>query len=186
MNGVEKKNERRIVVGRRLREAREGQGSSLKEAEQAITVHAHHLEALERGDFEALPSPVWARAFPVMYANHLGLEGEELARGLFPSQRQSRPESRPKHRRRWLLAALGAVSAAAMITVAAVLAPYDAPTGPVSGALHRLAPEPSSEANRSASPSSLSPRAAPTAGTKSWWPRSRRTVSACCPSRTTP
>ena len=149
MDGVEKKNERRIVVGRRLREAREGQGSSLKEAEQAITVHAHHLEALERGDFEALPSPVWARAFLVMYANHLGLEGEELIRGLFPNQRQSQPESHPKRRWlwlpkrrwRWLLAALGAVGAGATITVAAIVAPYDAPTDPVSGALHRLAPE---------------------------------------------
>jgi cytoskeletal protein RodZ len=44
------------TIGRRLRQAREEQGRSREEVEQAITVHAHHLEALERGTSRRCPA----------------------------------------------------------------------------------------------------------------------------------
>lgn len=65
-------------LGQRLREAREQLGITLEEAERATRIRTHHLEALERGDLEALPSPVQARGFLGNYADFLGLDVDEI------------------------------------------------------------------------------------------------------------
>jgi len=61
-------------IGRSLLEARERLGLTLDEAERATRIRASHLQALERGDFDALPSPVQARGFLNNYADFLGLD----------------------------------------------------------------------------------------------------------------
>ncbi|HHH81557.1 MAG TPA: helix-turn-helix domain-containing protein, partial [Chloroflexi bacterium] len=50
-------------LGRRLRERRETLGLTLEEVERTTRIRVPRLEALERGDFEAMPSEVQARGF---------------------------------------------------------------------------------------------------------------------------
>jgi cytoskeleton protein RodZ len=61
-------------VGGRLREARERLGLTLEEVERSTRIRVHHLEAIERGELDSLPSPVQARGFLRNYAEFLGLE----------------------------------------------------------------------------------------------------------------
>ena len=65
-------------VGERLKQARTAKGLSLEQAVIATRIRKHYLEALERGDRAALPSPVQGRGFLRLYAGYLGLDGEEL------------------------------------------------------------------------------------------------------------
>lgn len=134
-----------------MRQVRAARGISVEEVGRAISVDARHLEVLEWGNLEALPSPLWARWILIRYANHLDLEGERLADELLPLQRPSPlgSPSRPvrrlgrhlKRHRRALLASLDAIVFAATVTLATVVAPYNALTGWVGGFLHDVAPE---------------------------------------------
>lgn len=65
-------------LGDTLREARERLGLALDEVERATRIRTHHLDALERGEFEALPSPVQARGFLNNYADFLGLDANQI------------------------------------------------------------------------------------------------------------
>jgi cytoskeletal protein RodZ len=65
-------------IGERLRQAREHLGVSLEEAERQTRIRTHHLGALERDEFAALPSPVQARGFLKNYADYLGLDSASL------------------------------------------------------------------------------------------------------------
>lgn len=65
-------------IGRSLLEARERLSLTLDEAERATRIRASHLQALERGDFDALPSPVQARGFLNNYADFLGLDADAI------------------------------------------------------------------------------------------------------------
>jgi cytoskeleton protein RodZ len=65
-------------IGRTLLEARERLGLTLEEAERVTRIRVHHLEAIERGDLDALPSPVQARGFLNNYADFLGLDAEAI------------------------------------------------------------------------------------------------------------
>lgn len=128
-------------VGRKLRLARERQGHSLKDMERLVTIHAHHLAALEREDFEALPDSSWARGFLVSYASQLGFEGEALAEDVFPRQRRPRPVRYIERHWRGLAALLGTVVAAVMIVFAStIIAPYNVVTGKITDALDRILP----------------------------------------------
>ncbi len=64
-----------------LRRARETRQITLEEAEQQLRIRKRYLQALENGDYDALPGPVQARGFLRNYARFLGLPVEEaLAR----------------------------------------------------------------------------------------------------------
>lgn len=65
-------------IGRNLRETRERLGLTLEEVERATRIRIHNLEAIERGDFDALPSSVQARGFLHNYAEFLGLEPDPV------------------------------------------------------------------------------------------------------------
>jgi cytoskeleton protein RodZ len=65
-------------IGATLCQAREQLGLTLDEVERAIRIRARHLQALEGGDLDGLPSPVQARGFLHNYAEFLGLNAEEL------------------------------------------------------------------------------------------------------------
>jgi LCP family protein required for cell wall assembly len=128
-------------IGQRLRLAREEQGWSRGAVERVIRIHAHHLEALERGDFGALPNPLWARGFLIAYANHLGLEGERLADEVLPRERSYRPKRYLERHWRALTTTLGAIGVVVAVTIATIAAPYNPFTGPFSDFLHKIAPD---------------------------------------------
>jgi transcriptional regulator with XRE-family HTH domain len=123
-------------IGRQLREAREKLGLTLDEAERATRIRAQHLEVLERGDFDRLPSPVQARGFVRNYADFLGLDAEDLMlryadalqsragkRPLGVSESAVRQASLPRQPgriRRWLSADLF-ISALLILTVLVIL-----------------------------------------------------------------
>jgi LCP family protein required for cell wall assembly len=132
--------ERRAAAGRRLQEAREERGISLRDAEQALRFHAHQLEAVERGDYEALPSVIWAEGILTAYGNYLGLDGQELARQLFPLRRM--PKIKRSLRRRWrvLVVLASMLGVAAFIVGAVIFAPYNPITDGVADALEKAAP----------------------------------------------
>lgn len=65
-------------IGDLLQEAREKLGLTLEEVERETRIRTHHLEALERGDWKALPSPVQARGFLHNYADFLGLDVDRV------------------------------------------------------------------------------------------------------------
>lgn len=138
---VKQREDGRRALGRRLRETREEQGLSLEEVEQAIRVHVRHIQALERGDYEALPNPLWARGSLITYANYLALDGEHLADTLLPLRGPSRPRRYLQRHWRALLAALGTIGVAAALTIATIVAPYNPFTGWIGGVLQEIAPD---------------------------------------------
>jgi len=74
--------------GRRLREARERKGVSVRQIANATKISVAALEALERNDISRLPGGIFSRAFVRAYAIEVGLEPEEIIRDFiaqFPS-----------------------------------------------------------------------------------------------------
>jgi cytoskeletal protein RodZ len=67
-------------IGANLRQRREQLGLTLEEAERVTRIRSLYLQALERDDPGALPSPVQARGFLKNYADYLGLRSEEILR----------------------------------------------------------------------------------------------------------
>ena len=65
-------------LGAKLRETRQRLGLTLDEVERATRIRTHHLEAIERGDLDALPSAVQARGFLRNYADFLGLDPGDI------------------------------------------------------------------------------------------------------------
>jgi cytoskeleton protein RodZ len=86
-------------VGGRLREARERLGLTLEEVERTTRIRIHHLEAIERGELDSLPSPVQARGFLRNYAEFLGLEPGDVmlqyAEGLHKRKTRTRASVAP-------------------------------------------------------------------------------------------
>lgn len=65
--------------GERLREAREQRGLSLAEVAARTRVPQRHLEAIEAGDYRALPSPTYAMGFAKAYARAVGADEVAIA-----------------------------------------------------------------------------------------------------------
>lgn len=65
-------------IGHELKQAREKLGLTFEEAERATRIRVRHLQALERGELDALPSSVQARGFLKNYAEFLGLDAEAV------------------------------------------------------------------------------------------------------------
>ena len=62
--------------GRRLRDARERRGISLRQIASATKISVSALEALERNDISRLPGGIFSRAFVRSYAIEVGLDPE--------------------------------------------------------------------------------------------------------------
>lgn len=60
--------------GRRLRDARERRGVSLRQIANATKISVSVLEALERNDISKLPGGIFGRAFVRSYASEVGLD----------------------------------------------------------------------------------------------------------------
>lgn len=66
-------------VGPKLKARRQALRMSLAQVEVATKIRGKYLTALEAGDYEKLPNDIYSRGFVQNYANHLGLDGAELA-----------------------------------------------------------------------------------------------------------
>ena len=65
-------------VGETLQLARERKGVDLYRAERDTKIRLRYLAALEDGDWEELPAPVYTKGFLRNYAIYLGLEPDEI------------------------------------------------------------------------------------------------------------
>lgn len=66
------------AVGAMLRATRQRYGWDLHDVERTLRIRLAHLEAIEDGRFEDLPGPAYAIGFVRAYAEHLGLEHEQV------------------------------------------------------------------------------------------------------------
>lgn len=69
-------------VGERLRAAREARGLALEDVVSRTRIPTRHLEAIEQGDWDALPATTYTVGFARSYANVVGLNGSEVAADL--------------------------------------------------------------------------------------------------------
>lgn len=83
-------------LGALLVSAREGRGLTLEDAERDTRISRRYLRALETGQFEIIPAPVYARGFLRSYSQYLGLDPQEML-GLFPRE-DDYPDTRENHR----------------------------------------------------------------------------------------
>jgi cytoskeleton protein RodZ len=67
-----------IELGNRLRAAREAKNLDYRDLTETTRLRPRFLEALERGDWDALPSVALARGFVSTYARALGLDAARL------------------------------------------------------------------------------------------------------------
>ena len=88
-------------IGQKLQQARVARKLTLEQVSQATHMRLHYLEALEAGNFEALPSTAQARGFLRTYANYLGLDADVLLsemnvdKGAVPEPEPAAPERTP-------------------------------------------------------------------------------------------
>jgi transcriptional regulator with XRE-family HTH domain len=68
------------TAGEKLREAREAQGLSLAEIAARTRVPVRQLEAIEEGNYSALPSITYSVGFAKAYARAVGVDEVEIAR----------------------------------------------------------------------------------------------------------
>ena len=69
-------------VGETLRAAREEQGLDLSAISARTRVPVRHLEAIETGDYQSLPSPTYAVGFARAYARAVGVDGVATAQAV--------------------------------------------------------------------------------------------------------
>ncbi|MFO8089389.1 MAG: DUF4115 domain-containing protein [Desulfatiglandaceae bacterium] len=67
-----------VELGNRLRAAREAKNLDYRDLTETTRLRPRFLEALERGDWDALPSPALARGFIATYARALDLDAAGL------------------------------------------------------------------------------------------------------------
>ena len=67
-------------VGALLRASRVRIGEDLQDVAILLRIRYPYLEAIEGGRFEELPGKTYAVGFVRAYADHLGLDGEEVVR----------------------------------------------------------------------------------------------------------
>ena len=65
-------------LGRILEKARRDRGTTLAEAEADTRIRARLLEALEKGQYESLPSPAYVKGYLISYAKFLDLDPAPL------------------------------------------------------------------------------------------------------------
>lgn len=92
--GVDTDNHASHRVGERLRQAREARGQTLDGLAAATRIPKRHLEAIEAGRFESLPSRAYAIGFSRTYARTMGLDEAEVldaVRAELAEQQETRP-----------------------------------------------------------------------------------------------
>lgn len=91
------------TVAEQLRQAREAQGRTLRDMAELTKIRIDHLEALEKGDYDPFPAPVYIRGSVRTYASYLKVDLPtvlaELDRELSESPELSEPPSLSGERR---------------------------------------------------------------------------------------
>ncbi len=83
-------------IGGMLRDAREAYEIDLREAAKAILVPVSHVEALESGDWSAMPGgEVYGRGYLKKYAEYLGFKREDIVERLSPPPPMAEPLKTP-------------------------------------------------------------------------------------------
>lgn len=77
-------------IGTILNQAREAQALSLEEMAEQTLIRSALLRAMEKGDLDSLPEPVYVRGLIRRYGDLLGLDGETLAIQFFAPVRVRR------------------------------------------------------------------------------------------------
>ncbi len=85
------------MIGAYLRQIREQQALSLEQVEQQTKIQARLLRAIESGQLDQLPEPVFIQGYIKLFAQTLGLDGAAFA-GTFPTDAPTQilPRSRGK------------------------------------------------------------------------------------------
>ena len=83
-------------IGQQLREARQAKNLSLDQVSRVTHIRPRHLEALEAGNLDALPSVTQARGFLRTYALHLGLDPDALIARLGSDIERETPAPSPE------------------------------------------------------------------------------------------
>ncbi len=74
------------TIGETLREARQAKRVTLEDAARATKVKVDTLEKLEADDTRNLAAPMYVKGFIKIYADYLGLNGQEVADAYLKSQ----------------------------------------------------------------------------------------------------
>jgi transcriptional regulator with XRE-family HTH domain/uncharacterized membrane protein len=69
-------------LGKALTQARTARGLTLTDVERDTRISSKYIQALEEGQLETLPAPVYARAFMRTYAQYLGLNARDFVQRL--------------------------------------------------------------------------------------------------------
>lgn len=99
-------------IGQQLKEARLGRKRSIEDIAFETHLKASHLQAIEEGDEQSLPEPVYVKSFIRKYAQAVGLPSDELAnrywetRPLPPPPPETREFTPPWWIFPWVLGAL--------------------------------------------------------------------------------
>ena len=111
----------------RLREAREAQSLTTADVARRLKLSVWQVEALESGEYQQLPGPIFVRGFVRNYARLLKLDADELAHAVsgFLPQTAPGPEAPPSRdipfppagTGRWRRYAVGAVVIVALLAV---------------------------------------------------------------------
>jgi cytoskeletal protein RodZ len=67
------------AIGQKLKSARESQGLSLRQIYERTKIPINHLQAIDTGQPDDLPEPVYVAGFIKRYAECIGLDGQVLA-----------------------------------------------------------------------------------------------------------
>lgn len=93
VNPREQQSQKLAELGNQLRLKRQEQGLSLEEVAAKTLIRRQLLQAIETGELNELPEPIYIRGFIRQYADVLGLDGSELSNS-FPA-RDHRPNIKP-------------------------------------------------------------------------------------------
>lgn len=126
------------TVGSILRKCREFHGISLADAAEVTKIGKNYLRALEEDRHQEFTSPAYLKGFLRIYANHLGLQADDLLKMIEPEQPDENSavslaleEQIQRSRFSWRRLLLPASLLAIIIVVALVVRPVDEPPPPV-------------------------------------------------------
>lgn len=77
--------EQLLNVGAYLKDLRQEKGKTVDEVANQIFIRPALVKAIEAGDWESLPEPVFVQGFILRYADYLGLNGREVAQQFEPT-----------------------------------------------------------------------------------------------------
>ena len=84
--------EQLMNVGAYLQSIREEQGKTVDEVANQIFIRSALVRAIEAGNWEVLPEPVFVQGFIRRYADYLGLDGREISQQLQPALESVLPD----------------------------------------------------------------------------------------------